>query len=313
MNITLVNGADSNVFRSLKEITAKLPSFELTEDMLKNSPALEGVGQIIDDLQIVNRDTFEKSGTDELTPGEIQTGEVMDYNSSLDFKISAGMSREQLATHYGDLGKKLDEEYAAGNISEEEYRDLNAQLMESYDSAITRCERKAASDEVNKAELLEKEAEVIMVNVRKRRNRTNIENILEGMGIEIKDGYVNSREMAAVNTGELKDIIEELTESLKNGPDEDYTGEKMTPEQHRAADIKAKVSARNRRIDQFAAMYCATDRGAMASMMNTVRRGGELGGGRDTAYGSFQAQKWLDPSYTPLPDNIIDYMKLMGT
>lgn len=307
MNITLVNGADSNVFKSLKEITAKLPSFEVTKDMLQNSPSMEGITRVIEDIQTAGRDTFEKSSAD------IQAGEVMDYDSSLDFKVSAGMSREQLATHYGDIGKRLDEEYASGSISREEYDSLNSQLMESYDSAITRCERKAAADEVTKAELLEKEAEAIIVNVRKRRNRTNIENILEGMGVEIKDGYVNSREMAVVNTGELKDIISELTESLKNGPDKDYTGEKMTPEQQHAEDIKAKISIRNRRIDEFAAMYCTTDRNAMASMMEQVRRGGELAGGRDKSYGVFQAQKWLDPSYTPLPNNITDYMKLIGT
>ncbi|MDE6593744.1 MAG: hypothetical protein K2K57_11875 [Oscillospiraceae bacterium] len=310
MNVTIVNAADSNVFRSLKEITANKPTFEVDLDMIKNAPAFTGVTQVNVAPPVLaanNRDTFEKSAEDELT---VDTEEVMDYESSLDFKISAGMTREQLATHFGDLGKKLDEEYAAGKYTEDEYNDLNSELMESYDNAITRCERRAAAAEVDKAEMLQKQAETMEVNTRRRRGWSNIEKILAGMGVEIKDSFENCRERETLDMGELGQIIHELTESLKNGPDEDYTGEKMTPEQQRNEDIKAMIARRERLTDEFVAENINTDRDAMVSMMNTVRQGGELLGGRDEIYGEKQAQTWFVEGYTPLPNDLVEYMKL---
>ncbi len=310
MNVTIINAADSNVFKTLKDITAKKPAFEAGLDMIKNAPEFTGLSQLSMEAPVSavnNRDTFEKSAEDELT---VDNAEVMDYESGLDFKISAGMTREQLATHFGDLGRKLDEAYARGEYTEDEYNDLNSQLMESYGNAITRCERRAAASEVDKAETLQRQAETMEVSTRKRKSWTNIEKILAGMGVEIKDSFENSREKAALDMGELRNIINELSESLRNGPDDDYTGEKMTSEQQHNEDIKALIARRERLTDEFAAAYCATDRGAMASMMNTVRQGGELLGGRDEVYGEKQAQTWFVEGYTPLPDNLIEYMKL---
>ncbi|MDE7295366.1 MAG: hypothetical protein K2N72_13160 [Oscillospiraceae bacterium] len=310
MNVTIVNAADRNVFKSLKEITAKKPTFEVDLDMIKNAPAFTGVTQVNAASPVLaanNRDTFEKSAEDELT---VETEEVMDYESSLDFKISAGMTREQLATHFGDLGKKLDEEYAAGKYTEDEYNDLNSQLMESYDNAITRCERRAAASEIDKADLLQRLSNKLEQNtVRRRKSWTNIEKILDGMGVEIKDSFENCREKNKdLDTESLPDIIHELTESLRNGPDEDYTGEKMTREQQHNEDIKAMAARKERLIDEFVAENINTDRNAMASMMNTVRQGGELLGGRDEVYGEKQAQTWFVEGYTPLPDNIFEYL-----
>lgn len=315
MNVTIINAADSNVFKtlklkSLKEMTANKPTFEVDLDMIKNAPAFTGVTQANAASPVLaanNRDTFEKSAEDELT---VETEEVMDYESSLDFKISAGMTREQLATHYGDLGKKLDEAYANGEYTEEEYNDLNSQLMESYDKAITRCERRAAASEIDKAEMQKKQAETMEVSTRRRRGWTFIESLLAGMGVEIKVSYEDCREKATLDMSELGDIIHELTESLKNGPDEDYTGEKMTREQQHNEDIKAMIARRERLTDEFVAENINTDRDAMVSMMNTVRQGGELLGGRDEVYGEKQVQTWFLEGYTPLPNNIVEYTKL---
>ena len=297
-----------------KGLFANKPTFEIDLDMIKNAPAFTGVTRVNTDspvLAVNNRDTFEKS--DEDSPA-VTVGEVVNYDSyadNLDFKISAGMSREQLATHFGDLGKKLDEAYAAGEYSENEYNDLNSQLMESYDNAITRCERRAASREADKADRLKRqEEEAVAVSTRRKRGRTNIENILADMGVQMKDDYVNSREILDVSMDDLRQIINELDESLKNGPDEDYTGEKMSAEQQQNEDIKAAISRKNRLIDEFAAAYCATDRDAMVSMMNTVRQGGELLGGRDSSYNEKKAQSWFIEGYTPLPNDLTEYTKL---
>lgn len=76
---------------------------------------------------------------------------LMDENDeSIRAQISFGMSQEQLAEHFGSIGKELDEALAAGSISRQEYDDLNRGL-ESYTRTITsKAEHMAASWEVFK-------------------------------------------------------------------------------------------------------------------------------------------------------------------
>lgn len=271
-------------------------------------PSLLPEASVVSPVSSVQKtDTFTKITDD---PDVDDLSGINSIEDSLDFKIKAGMSREQLATHFGDLGRKLDEEYAVGKYTEEEYNDLDSQLMESYDSAITRCEKRAASGEVIKARGMERMSKIAEVKTYRHRDMTNIEKILEGMGVEVNVGKVS--ESTFVDLSELGDIIKELTESLKNGPDEDYNGEKMTKEQQHEADVKAQISALEHDIDEYADKYCATDRGAMAAMMNTVRQGGELLGGRDESLGQDKAMTWFVEGYQPVPDNIYDYLGLGG-
>ncbi|MDE5859340.1 MAG: hypothetical protein K2H23_02975, partial [Oscillospiraceae bacterium] len=122
-----------------------------------------------------------------------------------------------------------------------------------------------------------------------------------GMGIEIKMGEVY--EGAVFDLSGLKDIFKDLSESLRLGPDEDYNGEKLTNEQQLETDIKARISSLKRDIDKYAAKYCATDRGAMAVIMDAVRNGEELLGGRDEHYGQDKVMTWFVAGYQPLPDN----------
>ncbi len=76
---------------------------------------------------------------------------LMDENDAeMGLQISFGMSHEQLAEHFGSIGKKIDEALAAGSISQQDYNDLNRGL-ESYTQAISsKAEREAASWEVVK-------------------------------------------------------------------------------------------------------------------------------------------------------------------
>jgi len=76
---------------------------------------------------------------------------LMDENDeSIRAQIEFGMSQEQLAEHFGSIGKELDEALAAGSISQQEYDDLNRGL-ESYTQTITsQAERMAATWEIFK-------------------------------------------------------------------------------------------------------------------------------------------------------------------
>ena len=243
-------------------------------------------------------DTFTK--TESLTEKDL-SDDVSTIEDSLDFKISEGMTREQLATHFGDLARKLDDEYDAGKYTEEEYNDLNEQLMEYYGSAITRCEQRAASERVKNARSMENNLKPLVVKVYGRRgNMTNIEKILYGMGVDVNMGRVC--ESAVFDLSELKKVIKDLTKELKSGLSGDQNGEEMTDEQYET-NANTGIPALERNIDKYAAKYCATDRGAMAVIMDIVRHGGELLGGRDKHYGQDQAITWLAEEYRPVSNN----------
>ncbi len=73
---------------------------------------------------------------------------LMDENDeNIRMQTCFGMSKEQLAEHFGSIGKQLDDAFAAGSISQQEYDDLNRGL-EAYTEAITvRAERNTALGE----------------------------------------------------------------------------------------------------------------------------------------------------------------------
>lgn len=272
---------------------------EITKDMYINIGDTSLITEAPPSATVQKTDTFTKT-SESLTEKDL-SDDVSTIEDSLDFKISEGMTREQLATHFGDLGRKLDDEYAAGKYTEEEYNDLNDQLMEYYGSAITRCEQRAASERDKKTGSMENNLKPLVVKLYERRgNMTNIEKILYGMGVDVNMGRVCKG--AVFDLSELKKVIKDLTKELKSGLAGDQNGEEMTDEQHET-DAKAEIPALERNIDKYAAKYCATDRGAMAIIMDAVRHGGELLGGRDEHYGQDQAITWLAEEYRPVSNN----------
>lgn len=76
---------------------------------------------------------------------------LMDENdTNIEVATAFGMSEEQLAEHFGSIGKQIDDAFSAGEISEQEYNDLNKGL-ETYSEAImTKAERSAAGWELAK-------------------------------------------------------------------------------------------------------------------------------------------------------------------
>lgn len=60
------------------------------------------------------------------------------------------MSNEQLSQHFGDIGKRLDEAYAQGKFTEEEYNELNAGLDEYIEHATSQTEKMRAVWETGK-------------------------------------------------------------------------------------------------------------------------------------------------------------------
>jgi len=76
---------------------------------------------------------------------------LMDENAEqINVMTSFGMSEAQLAEHFGKIGDRIDKAFAAGEITQQEFDDLNLGL-EKYTEAISgKAERKAAMWEVAK-------------------------------------------------------------------------------------------------------------------------------------------------------------------
>lgn len=73
-------------------------------------------------------------------------------DAALRSQVSFGLTidRDKLAQHFGEIGKKLDEAYSAGEITEQEYEDLNTGLQKYTETVTNREERRAAIVEVLK-------------------------------------------------------------------------------------------------------------------------------------------------------------------
>lgn len=286
MNITSMNGAE--LFRTLTGKDPAKPTLDMVKEGqtagLSESTGAQG-----------KRDVFVRSSP-EIEPETDSFSRLMDYDNDLDFRIRAGMTKEQLATHFGDMAKRLDEAYSQGKFTQDEYNELNAGLLEGFDSAITRCERRAASMEVIKENMRARQSGMEAGQPR-RRNKTNIEKILEGMGVYGKDASELTEEEAKT----LSDLLKAMEKAEEER--EEKTGDEKETDSEEAfkARIREKAEELDRQVDDFVSRYCRTDRTAMRAMLETVRRGGELDGGRDRTYGGRRSETWFTDGYVSKP------------
>lgn len=76
---------------------------------------------------------------------------LMDENGDdIRSRISFGMSEAQLAEHFGTIGKQIDAAFSAGQISQQEYGDLNLGLEKYTEAMSAKSEQTAAMWEVGK-------------------------------------------------------------------------------------------------------------------------------------------------------------------
>lgn len=77
--------------------------------------------------------------------------ELMDENNE-DIKMKAwwGMNEEQLAEHFGNIGKQIDDAFSAGSITKQEYDDLNLGLEKYIETISSIAERGSATQAVVK-------------------------------------------------------------------------------------------------------------------------------------------------------------------
>lgn len=131
MNITSMSG--SELFTLLTGV--KLPqrnNAENTEQTAANGP-----------LRSSDRDFFEDMGIKEYDTDSIssllRTGLYSSFIGRNDHSDD-----NALAEHFGDLGKRLDEAYADGKFTEEEYNELNSSLDEYIEKRTSSAEKTRA-------------------------------------------------------------------------------------------------------------------------------------------------------------------------
>lgn len=172
---TLMGKAPSKPVMDVVRDASEKKLVQLNEDM---NTALENA------KDNAKKDTFTRK-SDEITPDSDSVDRLLDYDTTLDMRVRAGMTKAQLATHFGDIAKRLDTAYSEGKFTKEEYDELNAGLMESYEKYISRCEYAAAGKQVGIIRMLDRRkqnsagAETDTANTPKPKR--NIDKILDGM------------------------------------------------------------------------------------------------------------------------------------
>ncbi|MDE7288936.1 MAG: hypothetical protein K2N71_05450 [Oscillospiraceae bacterium] len=124
MNITSMNAVD--LYKTLADPTRVKTEFATPEDTANETKKF---------------DRFESSGVDSIES-------LMGLNSPTSFmylKSGLGMSDNEIAEHVGGIGKRLDEAYASGKFTKEEYDELNASLNDYAVKLANKSKRMEAS------------------------------------------------------------------------------------------------------------------------------------------------------------------------
>lgn len=285
-SITSMNQTD--LFRTLTgKDPVKSAKVVIRETMAKNDQAEKTETA----EKPANRDTLELTNVNDRKVSDINEDtfeHLMEYDPLLDFQIACGMTKEQLATHFGGMAKRLDEAYAQGKFTEDEYNSLNEELLEYYDRSITRCERRAATDEVVKENMRARSQglnEEMTEMPKMTDSKTMVEEILESMKNSRKSGDV------VTDVTEAKVMLEMLKAMEKS--DGKNKADKTR--------IEEAAERMRKQVDDFVSKYCRTDRTLMVKMLETVRKGGMLQGGNDKTFGGSRHETWFTDGYVPKP------------
>ncbi|MDE5576493.1 MAG: hypothetical protein K2J11_03810 [Oscillospiraceae bacterium] len=124
MNITSMNAAE--LYKTLADPTRVKTEFSTPEDAARENKKF---------------DRFESSGVDSIES-------LMGLNSPSSFmylKSGLGMSDKEIAEHVGGMGKRLDEAYANGKFTKDEYDELNKSLGDYAVKLANKSKRMEAS------------------------------------------------------------------------------------------------------------------------------------------------------------------------
>lgn len=170
----------------------------------KISSHIRDVNKMPDSIaaHFIRKDTVEFSSSTVSEAAERLSGLMDENDGTIRIKICTGMSEEQLAEHFGGIGKQIDDAFSAGQITRREYDELNTGL-EVYTAKITeRAERAAASWEVVKERL--KDRTMNMLNGTYAGESRSIQEISKEINDEITEFVKN---YCSINRSVLSEMI----------------------------------------------------------------------------------------------------------
>ncbi len=137
-----------------RELYQTLAGRDISCGSLLNSPNYEKYKDKIKAVYPSNRDTFtrDKDGID----GSSVTS-LFETASPIRLMLSQGMNKEELAEHFGGIGKRLDTAYSQGKFTKQEYDELNAGLDEYIEKMTSKSERMTAVWATSKENMINRE------------------------------------------------------------------------------------------------------------------------------------------------------------
>ena len=126
-------------------------------------------------------------------------------------EFSLTISRDQLAEHFGEVGRKIDEAFSEGSITRQEYEDLNAGLKKYTETVTAREERRAAVQEV-----LRGNAKAMDAMMRRGASQKEIEEFAKWNRETLSDRI---DELVKKSKGYDRELMAALIERVRGGED----------------------------------------------------------------------------------------------
>jgi len=154
VNLT-VGAPQKNLHCDPKAILSAMSPDAVTQEMKNRFDTVE-ISGAVENASVVSFKEIEKAESTQFTNETVseaarKLSALMDENGAdINFRVSLGMSEAQLAEHFGAIGKQIDDAFSAGQITQQEYDDLNLGLEKYTEAMSSKSERTAAMWEIAK-------------------------------------------------------------------------------------------------------------------------------------------------------------------
>lgn len=111
----------------------------------------------INEASKANRDVFVHCDEMDINFSDLYTSNTISFSEVASYRLGGNFWNENretrmqmIANYYGDIGKRLDEAYAAGKFTKEEYDMLNKSIYEQMDKTISSVQATEAGEELQR-------------------------------------------------------------------------------------------------------------------------------------------------------------------
>ena len=147
-----LTGKDYNITASSLRESEYLKMQKLDSDRNSND-----IREEINEASKENRDVFKYCDEMDINFSDLYTRNTISFSEVASYRLGGNFWNENretrmqmIANYYGDIGKRLDEAYAAGKFTKEEYDMLNKSIYEQMDKTISSVQATEAGDELKR-------------------------------------------------------------------------------------------------------------------------------------------------------------------